>query len=321
MPERKKEKGQRKKPNKKPINPPKPQPPKPQPPKPQPPKPQPPTPQVTPQPPQNKKPIDRALFIGINYFGSSCQLNGCINDINNVIEYLKTNKIAPSQYRILTDAVGSSPPTMKNILDGLSWLIDGVSSNSRLLLQYSGHGTSLSDQRTKISPSANPNDEKDGKDEALCPVDYNQGGFLVDDMIRYFLINRLPAGCKLYFINDSCHSGTAADLAISYEIDYRTGTYKVITDPIEKPVQGTVIYISGCRDNQTSCDSFEDGKYQGAMTYGLLSSFKLLSGGNKPLTLLNVMKQTLSLLKGKGYDQDPYLSTGGVMDLNTDFWA
>ena len=55
-------------------------------------------------------------------------------------------------------------------------------------------------------------DEVDGYDEALCPLDYEKAGKIVDDMINDILVKPLPRGTKLHAIIDTCKSGTVLDL-------------------------------------------------------------------------------------------------------------
>jgi hypothetical protein len=83
----------------------------------------------------------KALLIGINYFGQKGELRGCINDANNVAEFL----VERYGYRredmvILTDdqrnPVGI--PTKQNIIRAMGWLVGGAQPNDALFLHYSG---------------------------------------------------------------------------------------------------------------------------------------------------------------------------------------
>lgn len=52
-------------------------------------------------------PRRKALLIGINYFGTKHQLNGCINDVMNMREYLVRDRgfsHAPQDMVVMTDA-------------------------------------------------------------------------------------------------------------------------------------------------------------------------------------------------------------------------
>lgn len=99
-------------------------------------------------------PRKKALLIGINYFGSGHELNGCINDAQNVREYLVRERgFSPDQRDMvmLTDAPGNrgTPfyPTGANMLAAFKWLVSGNNPGDSLWLSYSGHGSKLSSPR------------------------------------------------------------------------------------------------------------------------------------------------------------------------------
>ncbi|KAI4296371.1 hypothetical protein L6164_036334 [Bauhinia variegata] len=54
-------------------------------------------------------------------------------------------------------------------------------------------------------------DEQDGYDEAICPVDFEHEGTILDDEINAKMVRPLPPGAKLHAI-DTCFSGTVLDL-------------------------------------------------------------------------------------------------------------
>lgn len=93
-------------------------------------------------------PRKKALLIGINYTGSTHQLNGCINDALNVREYLvRDHGYSPDQRDmvILTDAPENrgTPffPGGANMLAAFNWLVSGNNPGDTLWLSYSGHGS------------------------------------------------------------------------------------------------------------------------------------------------------------------------------------
>jgi hypothetical protein len=127
----------------------------------------------------------RALFIGINYFGQNGELRGCINDVQNIKDFLES-KYPIDEMMVLTDDQTDDPdgmPTRANILKGFRWLREGASSGDSLILHYSGHGGSVKDK---------DGDEEDGMDETLCPVDYASSGVIVDDEVHAVLVKGLP---------------------------------------------------------------------------------------------------------------------------------
>ena len=64
-------------------------------------------------------------------------------------------------------------------------------------------------------------------------------------------------------------------------------------------------YVSGCRDDQTSADTFEDGKPCGAFTWAFLKALQSLPS-DTPLE--RVVLETRSILVKHGYDQIPQVS-------------
>merc|ERR1712039_772793 len=78
---------------------------------------------------------------------------------------------------------------------------------------YSGHGASVRDD---------DGDEPDGKDECLCPVDYNEAGLIRDDETFKCLVAPLQEGAFLTCVLDCCHSGTILDLPYVFKADAST---------------------------------------------------------------------------------------------------
>ena len=137
----------------------------------------------------------RALLVGINYTGTTSQLYGCINDINNVSSYLYNTRKYNS-FIVLTDNT-QVKPTKANILRAFDVLFSGVKSGDELWFHYSGHGSLLRDTNR---------DEESGFDSCICPLDYKKSGLISDDVIRQMLAQRVPNGVKLYIVLDACHS-------------------------------------------------------------------------------------------------------------------
>lgn len=83
----------------------------------------------------------KALLIGINYFGQSGQLRGCINDVQNVSSFLiERYNYKREDMVILTDDQKNpiSIPTKENIFRAMHWLIKDAQPNDALFLHYSG---------------------------------------------------------------------------------------------------------------------------------------------------------------------------------------
>jgi hypothetical protein len=81
----------------------------------------------------------------------------------------------------------------------LRQLVTTAQRGDVLVFHYSGHGVKL--------PPRDGADATDDGDEAMVPVDFAEGAFLIDDDIRQIL-DLLPDGVSLTAFVDCCHSGT-----------------------------------------------------------------------------------------------------------------
>lgn len=254
---------------------------------------------------------EKALLIGINYIGTESELKGCINDVLNMKKYVLKVGYTIENIKVMTEASESPDciPTASNIINALGWLRQGATSESELFLHYSGHGGSIIDTNC---------DETDGRDETICPLDYASRGDINDDIIRKYLVDYLPKGCRLTAIFDCCHSGTIMDLKYNWTGHPKNhGAYRLIVDrtPMTK---ASIIALSGCQDKQYSADTFEVGQAQGAMTYAFLSVIEQ-NDKKRNLTCKELIRDMDKLLKDKGYDQVPQLSCGRMVELSDVF--
>lgn len=244
-----------------------------------------------------------ALLIGINYTGSSSELNGCINDVHRMKDFLiQKCSYTEENITILTDDTDKQPTAM-NILREVGNLIISAYYNKadELFIHYSGHGTYLLDKS---------GDEDDNKDEALVPIDYEKSGLITDDLLHDYLAY-LPSHCKCICLIDCCHSGTMLDLKYRY--------IKEEDNEIENPhssVKSNIIMISGCRDVQTSADAFMKGDWAGAMTTAFLDTMEKYDYNITCFHLLKTMRQ---FLDKKGFEQVPQICSSEKIKNTTLF--
>lgn len=289
----------------------------------------------------------KALCIGINYFGQSAELKGCINDANNVKRFLCTHfGYKPEDIVMLTDDAQNprQVPTKRNMLEAMQWLVRDAKPNDSLFFHYSGHGGQTKDT---------DGDEADGYDEVIYPVDFKQNGHIVDDVMHDIMVKPLPAGCRLTAIFDSCHSGSALDLPYIYSTEGKikepnlaaeagqgllsavtsyargdmggvfssvSGLLKTATGSgqrAEKKTRATrtspadVISWSGCKDSQTSADTFEAGKATGAMSFAFIS----VLSQNPQQSYQQILNSIRGILRNK-YSQKPQLSASHPIDTS-----
>ncbi|KAJ3094293.1 Ca(2+)-dependent cysteine protease [Phlyctochytrium planicorne] len=154
----------------------------------------------------------RAVFIGINYVGQQGELRGCHQDVRNVRAFVDQRMNNPEQITLM-DEPGTPAdrlPTKQNIINALNWLVRDAAPGDHFFLHYSGHGGSVADK---------DNDEDDGKDETIYPLDHASTGQITDDDLHKLVADPLPEGAQLIAIFDSCHSGSVLDLPYSYVLD------------------------------------------------------------------------------------------------------
>jgi hypothetical protein len=87
----------------------------------------------------------KALLIGINYTGTQAALRGCINDVQNVKEYLCRVRGWPSDpgsIVVLSDDQQNPTfqPTRQNIIEAMKWLSSCNNFGDSLFFHFSGHG-------------------------------------------------------------------------------------------------------------------------------------------------------------------------------------
>jgi len=289
--------------------------------------------------------MKKALLVGINrYPDPGNELKGCVNDVRQMAETLKTRYgyAGEGNMRILTDARA----TTKAILDGLAWLTAGASPGDSLVFHYSGHGSQV--------PDRNGDETTDRLDEILCPYDLDWEHPLTDDVLAAACAD-VPEGALLTVILDCCHSGTGLrDFALSGDLHFPAGLTRSANPahsggtippganfvrpcsipPSDAPdrhrflphpemphpamqhprrparrfgvsvTRTNAVLIAACRDDQTSADAWIGGGYHGAHTYHLC---RALATGTRDLTYRALVSATGIALSRAGFDQVPQL--------------
>ncbi|KAI0261894.1 caspase domain-containing protein [Gloeopeniophorella convolvens] len=145
--------------------------------------------------------VRRALLVGISYRG----------------ELLNTHKDVDRYSTLLLDSYGYAledvvvmkddpnlpadlQPTRENLLRELRRLTSGATSGDRFTFLFSGHSNQ---QRSRDL------NEEDFQDEYLITIDDE---IIIDNDLNDILVKPLPAGCSLFALLDTCHSGTLLDL-------------------------------------------------------------------------------------------------------------
>jgi uncharacterized caspase-like protein len=245
----------------------------------------------------------KALLVGINYKGTSYELKGCINDVQNITQYLVSQNISADKMCILTDDTDIKP-TKNNIINYFTKLLTDAKSGDQLVFFYSGHGSTI--VNTSINKDVEP------LDDVLITIDSN---CIIDDDLNEIIQKNLKPNVKLFVLFDCCHSGTMLDLRYNFPVDdTKPG---IIIDNSSENTKSNVFYISGCKDDQTSMETFINSKTQGALTWAFLEAVKQ---NNNNMSWKMLVKTIRDNLKKYQFIQIPQFSSGLSCDVNS-LWS
>lgn len=293
----------------------------------------------------------KALCIGINYIGSPNQLNGCINDAKRMRTFLMNHYgFKPGDIVLLTDDGKSQRqrPTKRNIIDAMKWLVRDAQADDSLVFHFSGHGGQTPD---KDGDEADGYDEviypldwkraghivdDDMHDIMVKPLpegcrltaifDCCHSGSALDLPYMYGRngkIKREPnlsraAGDDIfgdrsfndreYGVNELARDFEGMDRRLGDARRRRRYVLKIKTSPAD------VISWSGCKDSQTSADTFQNNVATGAMSYAFIKCLKENPNVTYQELLINIRK----ILKNR-FSQKPQLSASHPIDTSVRF--
>lgn len=149
----------------------------------------------------------RALCVGINAYKRN-PLNGCVADAERWAETLRALEFDVRP--IIRDAQA----TRAGILAALDLAIEQSARGDVLVFQFAGHGTTLRDASGDEAGGDSP-----GLDEALCPYDFTEGQFIIDDDLGAVFTRATEKGVHLTSFIDCCHSGTISRLGVGTPVE------------------------------------------------------------------------------------------------------
>ncbi len=143
----------------------------------------------------------RALCVGIDRYPTA-PLGGCANDAR---EWRRTfQQLGFEEPKLLLDGEA----TRSAILGELTELVGSSRAGDVVAFQFAGHGTQLRDLSADEAGGDTPD-----QDEALCPVDFDRGRFMLDDDLAA-VFEQIPPDVSVTIFADCCHSGSNTRLAI-----------------------------------------------------------------------------------------------------------
>ena len=236
-----------------------------------------------------------ALQIGINYVGSSHELRGCVNDINDVAVVLRDQYNYTQFTRITDEAATPSElqPTRENILREITQSVRDCRPGDTLFLQYSGHGANVLDTS---------GDETDGLDEVIISSDMQ---IISDDELNELFALHLSPGVRVFVLFDACHSGTNLDLP--FKVDMQRW-FILLNRRAMRLYNRDIVYISGCTDESVASEVLINGRPCGAMTWAFLQT----ANRSSRITWPWFARRMHWFLERAGLPQKPELNFGRV---------
>lgn len=241
---------------------------------------------------KNKK--KRALLIGINYNEDKYKdddLNGCVNDLNNLKKYLKEKGGFEDKDIITLVNNEATKEAIEMEILNLSYF-SYTNPGANIWLSYSGHGTRFVIDHSRTT-------------EVLCPSDYLHKGVIYDSWLKTNFVDLLHNQTNAFVLMDCCNSGSNFNLPFRYDILDRVSIHDTGYTKTQIGKLCNIIKISGCEDNQTSADYFDriDNEFQGALTNNFLDNFE-----NSDKSILDSYLNVTVDLKNKNFTQRPVLS-------------
>lgn len=284
--------------------------------------------------------MKRALLVGINNYeklGKDSNLNGCVNDVLNIRDILKTfYGFTNDDIHVVTD----ERATGRAILERLENMVKNAQAGDQLLFHFSGHGSQIRDR--------DGDELADGLDEILCPYDMDWDNTYITDDDLASALEKLNPAASMEVLLDCCHSGTGIrgmggliDFIMTRDAEPGHGAPSSLPRFLPPPIdiacraEGTkgVIAINklfltnqylskpvlwaGCKSSQTSADAFIGGKYNGAFTYTLCEIVRRSEGKVSRAELIKRMRQDL---RDGDFDQEPQLETSEPGKITSNFF-
>lgn len=274
------------------------------------------------------------VFIGINEYPEPRQkLGGCVNDAKKWKNLFKSDfGVSENNSDILLDAQA----TRANIINTIKKYQNKAAAGDVFILTYSGHGTLFPDSKsedideTESVEAPSSGFPLDRYDSAICPVDWKEttsnkpwrNRILDDELYELFSVF-LAKGVVVYFVSDSCHSGSIARSLGGRKLNFETpdglSFKRRFASPFEafdiksfnsipKPAfQRTItqrsvpsnllLVLAGSQDNQFSLDVNTSEGRQGLFTATFIEQYReLKESGIKP-SLAQVMERTRPLVE------------------------
>ncbi|MCB9296342.1 MAG: caspase family protein [Lewinellaceae bacterium] len=254
-----------------------------------------------------------ALLVGINNYAHVKGLSGCINDVANIEQYLKSRPSLEADIETLIGREATKQGVVQKIISHLGKAKEGdtamfyfaghglLESTSVLAFQKAGVGDRL---ESLVCYDSNPFNEPEGG-KVSC---------LADKEIRYLLAKMSKNNPHLVLVFDCCHSDSASrhspnleqrraslnpiperawdGFIFQHEIPRKELEEKTLDEVM--PLAGHV-QMAACRDVEVAWEYTENGKTMGVFTTALM---KILGASEKTPSYYQLNKHINNFMRG-----------------------
>jgi hypothetical protein len=277
-----------------------------------------------------------ALLVGIDEYLNVSPLQGCVNDITAIKEYLE-GRVDTDGYQVHLRTLLNKDATRQKIIDGFRQHLCQAGSEDVAFFYYAGHGSQ------EEAPEEFWSIEPDRLNETLvCYDSRSPGGWdLADKEMAKLIAEIAQKNPHITIIMDCCHSssGTRGDIEAdtaerqapidrrkrplaSFILSNQDAQQLITERSLAKDTTGWTlprakhIFLAACRDRQTAKEYNAGGQRRGAFSYFLLDTLKKANGS---LTYRDLFKRTNALVRSKVANQSPQLEATVLDDLEQPF--
>ena len=278
-----------------------------------------------------------ALLVGIDeYVSPVSPLQGCVNDITAIKEYLK-GRVDTDGYQLHLRTLLNQDATRQAIINGFRQHLCQASSEDVVFFYYAGHGSQ------EEAPEEFWTIEPDRLNETLvCYDSRSPGGWdLADKELAKLIAEIAEKNPHITIIMDCCHSSSGTRGDIEADTLVRQAPIDRRKRPLESFIfsgleaeqlsterslaknttgwtlpRGKHIFLAACRDRETAKEYNGGGQHRGAFSYFLLDTLKKANGS---LTYRDLFKRTNALIRSKVAAQSPQLEATVLDDLEQPF--
>lgn len=276
-----------------------------------------------------------ALLVGIdNYAAPVTPLQGCINDVKAIEEYLKA-RVQTDGWNLKLKVLKDEEATRQGIIDGFRHHLCQASSNDVVLFYYSGHGS-----QENAPPEFWEWQPEKVNETLVCYDSRSEGGWdLADKELAKLISEVAQNNPHITLILDCCHSGSGTrdpfqETAVrEFDADVRTRPLEsFIFSPQEirdigfaernlsnqqksgwNIPRGKHILFASCQNFQTAKEYRVDGEHRGAFCYFLTQTLQQTQGN---LTYRDLFKRVDALVRSKVKQQSPQLEATDSQELD-----